>query len=578
MAEPLPLIYEFDDFRVDAAARVLERGGESVALTPKVFDTLLYLVRNHGRALGKDELMRAIWPDVVVEENNLNQHISILRRALGTKGYIVTVQGRGYRFAADVRQRPRETATPSVKPRKAIAILPFVNMSADPENDYFCDGLAEELLGALTKLDGLKVAARTSSFSFKGRNVEIGRIADALGVGTIVEGSVRRSGVQLRIAVQLIDASTGYHLWSETYDRRMKDIFALQEEITLAVVDALKMKLLQQEKAAVLKRYTENTEAWHLYLKGRYYWYKTSPDEFRRSREYFERAIDLDPVYVLAYSGLADYYGLCSATGILEPDEGWPRALAALVKALEIDDTLAETCNPLAALKWIYERDWVGAEKAFKRGIELNPQFAEIHHLYSYYLAAAGRLDGALAESRLAMELDPLCVRFNLTVGWMFYIARRYDEAVSQYRKTLDLDAHTVAVHDCLGDTLERQGLYEAAVAEWRTAMILAGDDELAETLSRHYIQQGFAEAVREVARTKLARLSERYARGEYVAAWHFARAYVRLDSEQAFIWLEKACNERNKFPLDVNVDPFYDSLRGDPRYPDLVRRIGLAP
>ena len=572
-----PDIYEFDDFRVDAAERVLLRRGEPLPLTPRVFATLLYFVRHSGKVLEKDDLMHAIWPDAVVEENNLNQNVSTLRRALGESRYIVTVPGRGYRFAAAVRVCTGRAATTAAAPSKTIAVLPFANMSEDPENEYFCDGLAEELLNALAKIEGLKVVARTSAFAFKGKNTSVSEIAGALGVSAILEGSVRRAGNRLRITAQLIDASTAYHLWSERYDREMRDIFDVQDEITLSVVDALKVKLLGEEKAAVLKRHTENTEAYRLYLKGRYFWFKSAPGEFRKSRDYFQRAVDADPAYALGYSGLSYYYGFASSWGLMPPDEGWPRMEAALMKALELDDTLVEVHNGLAAFKWVYQRDWAGAEREFKRGIELNPKFAAIHSHYSIYLTVMRRLDEAIAEGRRALELDPLSVRINRNQGSRFYYARRYDEAVRQYREALELEPDDASVHEELGDAYEQKEMFGEAMTEWQKAMTLAGDEELAALLGKAYSEEGFGGAVRAVAQKRLERLNERVKSGEYVPAGYFARACLRLgDKEQALRWLEEARGEHNVFPLMINSDPFYDSLRTDPRFAALLKGMHL--
>jgi len=407
MDDPGPHIYEFDDFRLDARARLLLKGGEPVRLTPRVFDTLLYLVRNHGKVLQKDELMAKIWPDAAVEENNLNQNISTLRRIFGeSRGenrYIVTVPGHGYRFAAEVREH--RTKVPSKQSQQTIAVLPFVNISADPENAYFCEGLAEELLNALARFDGIKVAARTSAFAFGEKNKSVNEVAATLGVKSILEGSVRRSGNRLRITAQLVNAADGYQLWSERYDREMRDIFDVQDEITLSVIDALKLQLLGKEKAALLKRYTDNTEAYNLYLKGRYFWFKSAPQEFRKSRDYFQRAVDADPAYTLSYFGLASFYGFASSWGMMPPQEGWPRMEAATMKALALDDTLAEVHHGLAALKWVYYRDWSAADQAFQRAIELNPQVGAIHSHYSIFLSVIGKLDEAIAEGRQALQL-----------------------------------------------------------------------------------------------------------------------------------------------------------------------------
>ena len=571
-------IYEFDDFRLDTVKRVLLWRGEAVALTPRVFDTLLYLVEHHGRVLEKEELMKAIWPDSFVEENNLNQNISTLRRALGeSRGasrYIVTVPGRGYRFAAEVRAGAGTAAAP---PDKTVAVLPFANTSADPENEYFCDGLAEELLSALAKVEGLKVVARTSAFSFKGKNDNVGEIGRALGVGAVLEGSVRRSGNHLRINVQLINVSDGYQIWAERYDREMKDIFDVQDEITLAVVEALRVKLLGEERAALLKRHTDNTEAYQLYLKGRYLWFKTAPEEFRKSRNYFERAVEADPSYALGYSGLAYFYGFASSWGMMPPEEGWPKMEAAITKAQRLDDTLAELHNGLAALEWVYRRDWKAAEREFKRAIELDAKFASVHSHYSIFLTVTGRADEAIAESRLALELDPLSLRFSRFLGNWLYYARRYDDAIKQYREALELEPNDAPLREELGDAYERKGMADEAVAEWRRAMTFAGDDALAGILDGAYAEDGIDGAVRAVARERLQRLKRRREAGEYVPHIFFVRASLRLgDKEQALRWLGEAVEERNAFPLMINSDPFYDDLRSDPRFLDSVRKAGL--
>lgn len=322
--------YEFGPFCLDASKRLLARDGTPVVLTPKVFDTLLHLVQHSGTALGKDEMMKAIWPDTLVEENNLNQNISILRRVLGDgrtePRYIATVPGHGYQFVAEVKLARERSGQLSPADGASIAVLPFANLSDDPSNQYFCDGLAEELINALAKLEQIRVVARTSAFSFKGKEADIREIGRRLKVSTVLEGSVRKSGNRLRITAQLINAANGYHLWSERYDTEMQDILDVQDEITLAIVGALKVKLLGKEKSAILRHHTENPKAYLFYLKGQYYRWKTEPDEFRKCCEYFERAVNADPSFALGYFGLNSYYGYGSAWGVLPPDEGWPKA------------------------------------------------------------------------------------------------------------------------------------------------------------------------------------------------------------------------------------------------------------
>jgi TolB-like protein/Flp pilus assembly protein TadD len=479
------------------------------------------------------------------------------------------------------RHTPPNKQVPGAVQKEAsgsIAVLPFVNMSADPENEYFCDGLSEQLLNALTKIEDLKVAARTSTFSFKGKDVTVSGIGRALNVTSVLEGSVRKSGNRLRINVKLIKAADGYHLWSEQYDRELQDIFDVQDEIALAVVDSLKVKLLGKEKAAVLKRYTENVEAYQLYLKGRYYWWKTEPEEFAKGLNYFERALEADASYALSYCGLNSYYGFGAAWGMVPPNVGWPKALAANAKALELDDTLAEVHNNLGGQLMVYRRNPAAAEEEISRALELNPRFQEAHYLYSFFLLTKGRFGEAIAEAKVALELDPFSLRLNHNLGNSYYIARRFDEAISQYQQAVELDAKNPSLHESLGDAFEQNALYDEAVAEWQSAIALSNDTDGAILFGKDYSENGFAHAVKLLAQKKLQRLNERLERGEYIAAIHFARVYVRLgETEQAFAWLEKACEERNVFPLLLHADPFYDSLRPDPRFATLLRRFSLS-
>jgi non-specific serine/threonine protein kinase len=310
---------------------------------------------------------------------------------------------------------------PAAMPSPSIAVLAFINMSADPENEYFCDGLAAELLNALAKIKALRVAARTSAFFFKGKNTDAREIGQKLNVGVVLEGSVRKAGNRLRITAQLVNVADGYHLWSERYDREMEDIFDLQDEISLAIVDALKVNLMGAEKAAVVKRYTDNAEAYQLYLKGRYFWYKFPAPSYEKAREYFQQSIDADPAYALGYCGLADYFGMAAAEGLTPPDEGWPKCEVAMNKALALDDTLAEIYNSKAGLSFIYYRDWPSAERAFKRSIELNPNFAEVRNHYALCLASYGRTEEAVTESRRALHLDSLSLHRNLWLARVFF-------------------------------------------------------------------------------------------------------------------------------------------------------------
>ena len=588
MSDTQTQIFEFDNFRIEESKRALIKGfDETIPLTPKVFDTLLYLVKNNGKIIGKDELMRKIWTDSIVEENNLNQNISILRRIFGEKPgeqrFIVTVAGRGYGFVAEVRSNlmsqaigGKELAADEVANKNSIAVLPFVNMSNDAENEYFCDGLAEELLNALAKIKELNVAARTSSFSFKNKNINISEIGSILKVKTVLEGSVRRAGNRLRITAQLIGVADGYHLWSERYDRELKDIFDVQDEITLAVVDALKVELLGKEKSAILKRFTNNPQAYELYLKGMYYRGKLVPAEFRKCGDYFQRAVDIDPTFALGYFGLASYYGYGTAWGLLPmpPEQGWKRAGSAWDKVLELDAALPEALIKNAT-KLVRYRQFNEAGADIERAAEANPKFPEIHHLYSFFLLVVGRFDDAIIEAGRALEHDPLSLKYSRFLGLCFYYARRYDEAIGQFNLALDLEPNNPTVHQILGEVFVRKEMFAEALDAWQRAAMIEGDDEVAAIFKRS--KDGFRDAVRAAALKRVERLMAKARNNEFVLAIDFVRAYVMLgDKEHAFHWLEKAVEERNVFPLLMNNDPFYDSLRSDSRFQKLLLRIGI--
>lgn len=582
---PLPSpAYEFGDFRMDVAERqLLRRDGTAVPLTPRVFETLRYLVEHSGRVLDKEQLMEAVWPDSIVEENNLSQNISTLRRVFGDSPgaprYIVTVPSRGYRFTAEVKTATAFMTPSSTATIKTIAVLPFKPLVSEDRDASLEMGMADTLIARLSSLREIVVRPLSSVRKYIDLDQEPLLAGRELGVESVLDGSIQKCGGDIRVTVRLMNVSDGRSLWAGTFDEKFTDIFSVQDAISERVVAALALQLSSEEKRRLTKHHTENTEAYHLYLKGRYYWWKTTPDAYRKSRDYFQQAVDADPAFALGYCGLSSYYGFGSAWGMLPPNQAWPRAVTANAKAMELDDTLVQAHNDLGAIHMVFHRDWTIAEKEIRRAIALNPQFEEVRYLYSFYLIVTGRFDEAIAEGRRALELDPLSVRINQHLGNSFYHARRYDEAIDQYREALELDPNNASVHESLGDALESKELHGEAVAEWQKAMTLVGDNELAETLGSAYTKGGFAAAMRAVAKKKLDRLNQRTERGEYVPAINYARAYVRLDDKKrAFQSLREASQERNVFALLLNSDPFYDSLRSDPRYADLLRRANLAP
>ncbi len=461
----------------------------------------------------------------------------------------------------------------SVKP--SIAVLPFVNMSADQENEYFCDGLAEELLNALSKVDGLQVAARTSAFSFKGRGLDIREIGQKLNVSTVLEGSVRKAGSRLRVTAQLINVDDGYHLWSEKYDRQLEDVFDIQDEISLAIVEALKVKLLGEEAALVLKRNTADVEAYQLYLKGRYFWSKRTEEGLKKAIEYFNHAIERDSKYALAFAGLADCYTVLSMYGVLAPDQTYPVSKQAALRALELDSQLAEAHTSLAYAMYRYDWDWAGAQKEFKRSLELNPNYAPAHQWYASYLSTVGQSEEALVQIRRAQKLDPLSLIINRDVGMILYWARQYDDAIEELNKTLQMDPMFGPTYAFLGLAYEQKGMYEQAGGVIREALkILPYEPLFIAQLGRVLALTGQTSAAKDTL-DSLMELSKR----RYVSSSYLAIVFLALgDRDLAFEWLEKAYEEHDDRLVFIKVEPLSDSIRDDPRFADLVRRIGLQP
>ena len=458
--------------------------------------------------------------------------------------------------------------------RKSIAVLPFENLSEDKANAYFADGIHEEILTRLSRIGDLKVISRTSTQRFKNSPEAISHIARQLGVANILEGTVRKAGDQVRVHVQLIDAASDSHLWAEKYDRELTDIFAVETDIAAKIADALQAKLTTAERRAISSRPTENTEAHQLYLKGHYQWLKFFAPGHEKSRDYFLQAIELDPSYALAYQGLAGYYGFGAANGLLSPNENWLKAEELNTKALALDENLAEAYHFLAAIKLYYYRDWPAAERAFCRSAELDPNSGETPDHYSLILAFFGRNQEAVAQMERAAELDPLSPGLNLNRGKLLFFLRDYDRAIDQFKKTLELHLGYAAAHECFGDAYGKKGLTSEAITQWAAALNLSGKAEQANILEQTFAAAGFEAAVRALGQKQLERLQEKTARGDYVPAWHYLMAYVRLgDNEQAFAWLAKVADERNWFAFQIKVNPILDPLRGDPRFEALVQK-----
>jgi TolB-like protein/DNA-binding winged helix-turn-helix (wHTH) protein/Flp pilus assembly protein TadD len=644
-------LYEFGDFRLDTAKRVLRRlDGTTVPVTPRVFETLLYMVEHHDTVLDKERLMEAVWPDSIVEENNLSQNISTLRRIFGetpgSHSYIVTVPGRGYRFVAEVSDRTgngsanvngeqgtgptlaenrTEAATvkgrrrlpgrtggtlavavlgvialtaaflargPSVRwPEKhkiakappapssgtmtdtvrSIAVLPFENLSGNPENAYFTDGIQEEILMRLAKIADLKVVSRTSTVRYKRSPENLREIATQLGVANVLEGSVQRTADRVHVNVQLIKAASDTHLWAEAYDRKLTDIFAVESDIAKTIADTLQAKLTGSEQNAIAAQPTENTEAYQLYLRGRYLWNRRTGENLKKALAYFEQAAEKDPHYALAYAGIADSCVLIPIYAAGTPQDYLPRARAGAQKAVELDDTLAEAHTSLAYV-FFYDFENAQSVKEFERAISLNPNYAMAHLWYGLGpLSAMGEFERAIAEEKRALELDPISPIINADLGTVYTLARRYDEAIAQLRDTVEMNPQFYGGHRCLGWALELKGATGEAIAEYHKAFELSDDPMMLAMLAHAEASIGKQNQARQI----LGQLTEE-AKARYVPAYAFAVIYLALgEKDHALDWLEQAARDHDGFYTNlIKVEPFLDPLRGDPRFETLVSRI----
>jgi len=480
----------------------------------------------------------------------------------------LAVLGLGIAAAALFRHR----RGPPVENARAIAVLPFANIGGDSSDEYFSDGMSEELIAALGKFPGLRVAARTSAFSFKHKSVTAPEIGRALHVGTLLEGTVRRSGTRIRVHAELISAADGYQLWSEEYERDVKDVFAVQDEISRAIVGALQLRLSGGAGASLVHRQTVSPEAHDLYLKGRFFFGRRSGGEdLRRAVAYFEQTIRTDSTYAEAYSGLSDAYSVLSIWDYLPPDSGFPRAKAAALRALQLDSTLAEAHTSLGIIDLWYDYDRSAGERELTRAIALDPQYPPAHLFYGWYLVLVGRTADAVREARQARELDPLSVIINTRVGSMLFFARRYPEAITQLQRTLELDSINPLVH---------AELAQAWMAQGRCSEALAASGSIPASFPNYEgFIVGYAEARcgRRAEAARLVRGLEASATPSDAAYLKIAAIYTGLgDRDAAFTWLNRV--RPTYFLSFAKTHPLFASLHGDPRYAPLLGRIGLQP
>jgi TolB-like protein/DNA-binding winged helix-turn-helix (wHTH) protein/tetratricopeptide (TPR) repeat protein len=602
--------YEFGPFRLDAERRALLRDGEPIPLTPKAFDLLVVLVEGRDRVAEKAELMRLLWPDRAVEESNLTQNVFALRRALGDgpgdKPYIETIPRHGYRFVAEVRTVQGEAAAPRTRPRvlgsvamltlvlaalgayrwsharelgtpspagtiTSLAVLPLQNLSNDPAQEYFADGLTDALITDLAKLSPLRVISRTSVMRYKGVSKPVREIAEALGVDAVVEGSVLRSGDHARITVQLIDAAADRHLWSDSFERDLGDVVTLQGEVARAIAREINVVLTPEQDASLTRR-PVSVAAHEAYLRGRFFWNKRTPEGLREAVARFEEAIRIDPDFAAAHAGLAAAYAVMPTYAVAPPQEAYPKARAAATRAIELDDGLAEAHACLGFVLLHYDWDWPGSERELKRAIELNPGSATARQWHSEWLTAQGRHDAALEEIRRAGELDPLAVSIQANLGRQLFFTRRYAEAIEALRTATRMEPHLFWAHGILAYACAHAGRHAEARDEAERARDLSGGD----TMSVAYVHAvaGETPEAERLLPALEADAEKGFAESYYVAG---ARA-VLGHREPALGWLLRAERDRSPMLMFLGVDPAFDKLRDDPRFAALLRRVGLSP
>jgi len=665
-------LYEFADFRLDVSERLLMRKGKRVSLSEKAFEILCLLIRHDGRLVTKEKLLAAVWADAMVEENNLDKNISLLRQVLGErKGrkFIETVRGHGYRFVADVRRvrteeedkgRKGEEANtfnlsddsfstnkpispPSVLPfsssqnvvaladwrnepeagkstdettstpveigefphvkrkgyflinviiggalmmaigilafaylrpppvaenarLKTLAVLPFKPLVAENRNESLEFGMADTLIN---KLSGSEIIVRPLSSVRRYANLEQDALVAGreLGVDSVLDGSIQRSGDNIRINVRLIKVADGTSLWTGTFEEKFTDIFVVQDTISNKVATSLVQQMGGDEQKRLYKRYTENAEAYQFYLRGRFHWNKRNPQDLQKSIEYFEQAIALDPDYALAFSGLADTYSLLANAGA-PSRELIPKAREAVLKALSLDNELAEAHSALGQILIYYDYDYAGAEREHKRAIELNPNYATAHQWYSELLTALGRHDEALAEMRRALEIEPLSLIINRQYGVSLLFARKYDDGLAQLKRTIELDANFALAHSSLSMAYRLKDDYASSVEEFARYLELTGENQSAAAMRRSFADGGWQGFLRAVTGQQ---------RPPNLTAYNAAIFYAALgEKDKAFDELKSAYQNRETVLGLLKVDPRLDSLRDDLRFAALLKSMNF--
>ncbi len=636
MASPAPkATIAFREFEAKLATAELYQKGVRVRLPDQSFQILAMLLQRRGELVTREEIRQRLWPaDTFVDfDHGLNNAVNRLREALGDSAgsprFIETLPRRGYRFIFPVdcgsisqpesAQNNSSIAQPTdpvqvlvpatlarehtrsaillsiilmlvliavsvgallIRPKtdlrriQSLVVLPFENVSGDPTQDYFADGVTDSLITNLARLESVRVISRTSAMHYKNSHPTMREIARELDVDVVVEGTVSRTGGHVRINAQLVDARNDRHIWAETYERDVHDVVALDEELSADIAERVASRMATERQSRPVKQI--NPEAYEAYLKGRYFWNKRTEEGLTKSILFFEQAVKLQPDYAQAYTGLSDAYALLGFAphAQFSRSETMARARAAVLRALEIDDQSAEAHTSLASISMIYDWNWPVAEKEFKRAIELDPGYATAHHWYAFYCASQRRTEDAVAEIRIAQKLDPLSIIINADVAHLLYFSRQYDESIAQVRRTLELDPNLAGPHVTAGLAYMAKRQYPESVAELETAVRISnGSPDATAFLGLAYAQSGREEEARKVIQKVRTGSFARYDPVLKVA-WIYA---ALGDRNRAFAWAERAYRARSPEFYTLAVLPALDPFRSDPRFEGLIRRIGLA-
>lgn len=622
----------FGAFEFQPETGELRKHGLRIKLRGQPIEVLTMLLEHPGKTVTREELQRGLWPaDTYVDfEQSLNAAIKRLRAALGDSAdkprFVETLAGRGYRFVAPITQPAKDLPTeevpkspagsapnppPAGQPAnrqgvarraaimavaglialtgigylsirvnrtsrgsiRSLAVLPLANLSGDPNQDYFVDGMTDALRQQLQGIRSLRVISRTSSMHYRGSGKPLPAIARELNVDAVVDGSVLRSGDRIRINVELVQAGIDEHLWSNSYEKDLRDVFVLQTEVAQRIADEIRVTLTPLDRARLSRIHPSNPDAYRSYSKGRVFWNKRNEQDLKTAIAFFQQAVDADPEYALAYDGLADSWIPLGWYGFMPPSETFPHAKAAVMKALSLDDSLAEAHTSLAFVNLYYERDWTGAEREFRRAIDLNPNYANGHHWYGEFLSLVGRHAEAIAESQRARELDPLSNIINAWLSSRYFYARQYDKAIEEGRNAVEMDPGFAPARMVLGQAYEQKGMLKEAIAEFERAFSL----DSASSMYAACLANALAVAGRRAEALKTLEDLNRLAEHGFVCSYDRALIHMGLgDREKSFDLLNAAVQERSPRAAFLGVDPRFAGLRADARFSGLLRSIGL--